>query len=162
MTLGSSYSTVKAAIYARLSSRPRLQGVALDLHPPVDALKLTGPNGSGEAVWLADAEGDYENVVICGPGRLDLDETFTLTIVLQALAKNSSDTQLVTDQRVDELLGEVLTAMAEDPTWGVTEFVYCQSTYGQVRRFAGPLGDRPTFPSRAELDLVVEARISFS
>lgn len=162
MTLGSAYSTVKGAVFTRLAGRPRLQGVALDLHPPADALKVTGPHGSGEAIWFADAEGDYTNEIICGPGRLDLDETFTLTIVLQALPKNTSDTQIVTDRRVDELLGEVLTAMAEDPTWGVTDFPVCQSTYGSVRRFGGPMGDRPMYPSRAEFDLVVEARLTFS
>jgi len=163
---GSSYSTVKAAVVAKLDARSGLDGVSVAGEPPVDPFKVQGDTGSGKAIWLADAEGDYDNVVLCGAGRLDLEETYDLTLVLQALPQSTSDTQAVTDQRVDAMLGEVLLQMATDPTWGITAsadlpIVYLMSTRGSFRRFVGPIAERNIRPSRCELDLHVQCRITF-
>lgn len=159
---GSTYSTVKAAIVTALGEVAALADVDISPAPPADASKVKGTSGTGKAIWIADADGDYDNVVLCGTGRLDLEETYDLTIVIQALALDSDDTQLITDQRVDGMLGEILTVMANDPTWGITAFVYCQTTRGGFRRFAGPVTNTGSYPSRCELDLTVEARISFT
>lgn len=161
MTLGSSYATAKAAIVAQLDARSGLDDVTVMGEPPVDALKVTGPSGNGKAIWLADAEGDYDNEVFCGAGRLDLDENYRLTIVIQALPV-AGDTQATTDLKVDNILGEVLTEMAADPTWGLTQFQQFETTRGSFRRFVGPIGERNLRPARCELDLEVNARLSFT
>lgn len=158
MPAGSTYAALKQAIVTRLDTRPALTATAISAAPPVDPFKVVGASGSGQAIWIADGEGVYENVVIGGP-PLRLEELYTLTIVFQALPANTSDTQLVTDQRVDDMLGEFLSEMASDITWGITDFEYLHSTYGAFRRFSGPVTDRGIFPSRCELDLEVEARL---
>jgi hypothetical protein len=160
-TLGSSYATAKAAILAQLKARTGLSDVEVSGEPPVDALKVTGPFGNGQAIWLADAEGEYDNEVFCGAGRLDLDENYRLTVVIQALPV-AGDSQADTDLRVDYMLGEVLAEMAADPTWGLTEFQQFETTRAAFRRFVGPIGERNLRPARCELDLEVNARISFT
>jgi|SRR5690606_4070608 len=158
MPAGSTYAALKTAIVTKLQARPGLTDTAVSAAPPADPLNLTGPGGTGKAIWIADAEGSYENEIIGGP-PLRLEEIYTLTVVFQALPANTSDTQLVTDARVDDMLGEFLAQMASDITWGVTAFEYLHTTYGDFRRFVGPISDRNFFPSRCELDLGVEARI---
>lgn len=161
--IGSTYSTVKSAITAQLAQRSGLSGVDVLAAPPVDALNIHGPSGSGKAIWIVDAEGDYDNVVMCGAGRLDIEESYGLTIVLQAMPVNKSETQASTDLKVDEMLGELLLEIAADPTWGlaVPPVQYLETTRGSFRRFVGPLGQTAIRPSRCEFDLNVEARISF-
>lgn len=159
--LGSTYSTAKAAIVEQLSRRGGLADVAVIGEPPVDALNLVGESGSGKAIWIADAEGDQDNVVLCGQGRLDVDETYDLTIVIQALPLDSEN-QADTDLKVDHMLGEVMLEMAGDPTWGLTQFVQFETSRGSFRRFVGPIGNTALRPSRCEFDLEVRARISFA
>ena len=163
---GSSYSSVKAAVVTKLTARNGLSGVAVSGEPPVDPFNVQSQTGSGKAIWIADTEGDYDNVVLCGPGRLDLEETYDLKLVLQSLPLSTTDNQAVTDQRVDVMLGEVLLEMAGDPTWGLVAtadlpIVYLMSTHGSFRRFVGPISDRNIRPSRCELDLNVRCRITF-
>lgn len=161
MTLGSTYAAGKAAILAQLDARSGLDDVTVMGEPPVDALKVTGPAGNGKAIWLADAEGEYDNEVFCGVGRLDLSETYTLTIVIQALP-TAGESQADTDLKVDNMLGEILTELAADPTWGLTgTFHQFETTRGGFRRYVGPIGERALRPSRCELDLEVRARITF-
>lgn len=160
MPVGSSYSTVKEAMWTRLRARAGLSSVAVSPDPPADPLNVRGPSGSGDAIWIADAEGSYENVVLGAPG-LWLEELYDLTLVIQAMPTNSTDTQLRMDRRVDEMLYEVLQETAGDPSWGVTDFVYVQIARGPFRRLVGPIEGRNIRPARCELDLNVECRIRF-
>lgn len=160
--IGSTYATLKAAIVTQLSARSGLEGVDVLPAPPADALKVHGPTGAGKAIWIADAEGDQDNTVLCGEGRLDIDETYSLTIVLQALPIDN-EAQTATDLKVDQMLGELLLELASDPTWGLVTgpVQYLITSRGSFRRFTGPLPGNATYPSRCEFDLDVEARISF-
>lgn len=162
MTVGSTYAAAKAAIVAQLAVRSGLSGVAVAGEPPVEPLKVMGSTGSGKAIWIADSEGEYDNVVICGPGRLDIEELYSLTIVFQAVPVNASETQATTDLRVDEMLGEFLLEMAADVTWGLSQFTQFETTRGGFKRYVGPVTDRNIRPSRCELDLDVRARISIT
>jgi hypothetical protein len=115
---------------------------------------------SGDAIWLDQAEGDYENVVICGlPMRLE--EVYSLTLVIQSLRPARDGTQQVADARVDALLFEVLTELATDPTFGVTAFNYFQITRGAFKRITGFLPTGAGHGSRCELELNVECRHVF-
>lgn len=161
MSVGSTYAAAKAAIVTKLDARNGLDAVTVLGEPPVNALNLTGATGSGQAIWIADAEGDYDNVVLCGNGRLDLDETYALMIVFQALPLDGED-QADTDAKVDTMLYEFLDEMAGDPTWGVTAFTQFYTSRGSFRRYVGPVTDRNIRPSRCEFALEVNARISFT
>ncbi len=163
MPVGSAYATVKAAIAEALAARPGLNDVTVLPHPPVKPEELKGIRGSGKAIWFADAEGAYDNVVFLAP-YLFLDETFQMTCVLQSLPGDSSDTQLVTDMRVDEMLYEVLQEfaaqeMSDLPAWGIETIPAVRVTRGAFKRFCGPYTNTVMFPSRCEFAIEVEARI---
>ncbi len=164
MPVGSSYAAVKAAIVTKLSARPGLNDVSVIGQPPVKPEDLKGPNGSGKAIWIADAEGSYENVVFLAPD-LFLDESYNLKVVIQALPRDSGDTQAITDRRVDEMLYEVLQQAALEEAsdvnaWGITDVsVAVRISSGTFRRFCGPYTSTVQFPSRCEFDLLVEDRI---
>lgn len=164
--LGSTYSTVKAAILDRLANVADLADATVTGAPPTDPVNVLGESGSGKAIWIASGEGSYDNTVLCGPGRLDIDETYDLTIVFQSLPLDSDDGQAVTDTRVDEMLGAFLSDMATDATFGVAAsddlpLVYITISRGSFERFSGPFTNGVLYPSRCELKLDVEARLSF-
>lgn len=161
MAVGSSYGTVKAAIVDTLAARPGLSEVAVSYAPPAKPLEVRGPTGRGDAIWITDAAGDNDNVVLGAPG-LWVDETYDLTVVLQSLPVDSDEDQRVTDRRVDEMLYELLWQTATDPHWGLAgTFVHLRITRGGWRRLVGPLEGTAVFPSRCEFDLAVEARLRF-
>lgn len=158
MSVGSSYSTAKAAIVTKLTARGGLSGVSIKYQAPEKTADVGGE--SGDAIWVDDAEGDYENVVICGL-PLRLEEVYSLKLVIQSLRPSTTGTQQVADARVDALLFEVLTELATDPTFGVTAFNYFQITRGAFTRTTGFLPTGAGHGSRCELDLNVECRHVF-
>lgn len=160
MSVGSSYSTVKRAITDVLSDRGGLAEVSVSYQAPVAGEDVTGPTGAADAIWLHDADGEYDNVVICGL-PLRLEERYDLVLVVQSLQPDSLGTQEVADTRVDEMLFEVLDALATDPTFGVDDFDYLQVTRGRFRRVTGFLPTGSGHGARAELRLEVECRIAF-
>lgn len=159
MSVGSSYATAKAAIVSRLETRGGLSEVTVRYQAPVVASDMGG--ASGDAIWLDAAEGDYENVVICGL-PLRLEEIYSLTLVVQSLRPTTDGTQQAADERVDEVLYEILAELANDPTFGVTAFNYFQITRGSFRRITGFLPSGAGHGARCELDLNVECRHTFS
>lgn len=160
-TLGSTYATAKAALLAQLDARSGLDDVAVAGEPPVEPLKVMGPTGSGKAIWIADAEGDYDVTQMCGVGRIDFDEPYELVLVIQALPL-ASETQANTDLKVDQMLGEVLLEITADPTLGLTQFQQFVILPSGFRRFVGPIEGRNLRPSRCELSLEVQARVSLT
>lgn len=160
MSVGSSYSTVKAAIASRLAARGGLSAVSVSYQAPKDAYNVAGPTGVQDAIWLDGADGDYDNVVVCGL-PLRLEERYDLLLVVQSLRAHSLGTQQSADTRVDELLFEVLDELATDPTFGVTGFDYLQVTRGRFRRWTGFLPNGAGHGAGAELRLEVECRHAF-
>lgn len=158
MAYGSSYYTVKTAIIEALQGRPGLAEVSVLYQVPERPQDLAGPSGIADVIFLHDAEGSYENVVACGL-PLKLDESYNLVLVIECIRTDTDGTQSIVDQRVDELLGEVLGELANNPTFGVTEFDFCRITRGSFRRTAGQLGSG--HGARCEFDLEINARLSF-
>lgn len=164
---GSTYGTVKQAIVTRLGQVSALSGVSISGSPPVDPLTVTAPDGSGRGIWISDAEGQYDNVVLCGQARLDLEEIYDLNITFQALPRDSDDTQIASDLRVDSMLHAFLEDMADDSTFGVAAsadlpLVYITISRGSFRRLVGPITGTNKMPSACVLSLHVEARVSFT
>lgn len=164
---GSTYGTLKQAILTRLAAVNALSGVSISGNPPVDPLNVTGSDGSGRAIWISDAEGAYDNVVMCGQARLDIEEVYDLNITFQALQRDTGDTQVASDLRVDTMLYAFLEDMADDITFGVAAssdlpLVYITVSRGSFRRLVGPITGTNKMPSACVLSLHVEARISFT
>jgi hypothetical protein len=162
MPVGSTYSTLKTAIYDKLKARPALSAVAVNYRAPEKATEVQGESGSREAIFLDDAEGEHDNVVFGGL-PLRLEETYSLKLVIQVLRKGDSSEQQDADRRVDELLYEVLHELASDPTFGIDDdaFDYLQVTYSDWKRTTGFLDTSGGHAAGCELDLQVEARLSF-
>jgi hypothetical protein len=161
MPVGSTYAVVKDAIVTKLRAREALSGITIQSQPPTRPEEIKSEDGSGKAIWLADAEGSYTQVVMGAPG-LWIDETYDLTLVIQSLPVDTDDTQLTTDTRVDEMLYEVLNEAAADPTCGITQFNFVEIAQGTFERFCGPYTNAVQFPSRIELALNVVGRIRFT
>lgn len=164
MAVGSSYSTLKSAIIGRLVERAGLVGVSVSYQAPVQASDVSGPVGSFEAIWLDDAEaGEHQNVVICSL-PLQLEEVYSIKLVVQVLRPTSTGTQEEADTRVDELLYEVLHEMTHDPTWGLSgtsPFNYLHTTWTTFERRTGFLPTGAGHGASWEANLQVNSRISF-
>ena len=162
MPAGSSYSAVKAALVAKLQARPGLSAVAVSYEVPKDPMNVKGPTGANEAIWLDDAEGD-DDVVIFGGLPLVFDETYTLALTIQVLrpTTGAEGEQQAADTRADELLYEVLSELASDTSLGVVGFDLVQVTPSAWRRKTGVLSTSNGHAAGIELDLSVNARISF-
>jgi hypothetical protein len=160
MAVGSTYAALKAAIVDRLRARPALSAVTVSYRAPETASEVQGESGSRELIHLDDAEGDHSNVILGGL-PLVLDESYSLKLVVQVLRPTGE--QLEADERVDELLFEVLSELANDPTFGVDapEFEHVQVTYSSFIRTTGFLQNASGHAAGAELELAVEARLSF-
>jgi hypothetical protein len=113
---GTTYSAIKSLLVSRLTARSALNGVKVNYQPPSDPLDVQSL-GSREAIWFTDADGTFDNVVFCD-GGLRFDEDIIIGCVIQVLGKESLDDQEQVDQRVEELLLEVLAEIA-DPDFRV-------------------------------------------
>lgn len=164
MAVGSSYATLKAAIVAQLQARAGLTGVSVSYQAPLQATDISGPVGSFEAIWLDDTEaGEHQNVVICSL-PLQLEEVYAIRVVIQVLRPTSTGTQRQADERVDQLLYEVLHELANDPTWGLSgtsPFNYLHTTWSTFERKTGFLPNGAGHGASWEANLQVNSRISF-
>lgn len=161
--VGSSYSAVKRAIRDQLQARAGLSGVAISYQAPVQPLDVTNAVGSSEAIWLDDAEGDHQNVVICST-PIQLEEIYVIRVFIQVLMATSIGTQEEADKRCDELVGEFLSELANDPTWGLSTgnpYSYLHTTRSSFRRTTGFLPSGAGHGSGAEYQLEVNARMVF-
>lgn len=163
MPAGSTYAALKAAIVERLQARSALSAVSVLYRPPERADEVAGESGVNESIWLDEAAGDHTNVVFGGL-PLCLDESYSLALVIQVLRPTSDGEQQVADERVDELLYEVLSELAHDPSFGVDapEFDLVQVTYSSFTRTGGFLQSGSGHAAGAELELAVQARINFT
>lgn len=164
MAHASAYSLTKSALVTRLDARPGVQGVAVSYQAPVSATDVEG-RGALEAIFCDDAEGDFDNRVLCA-GDLRFDETLTIQLVIQVARPTSLGTQQAADRRVEELLYEVHDELAGQNDWDLAElgldvFDYFQVTPGAHRFVTGFLPSGEGHASRCELGLLVEARRSF-
>src|SRR5690606_17953869 len=120
-----------------------------------DDLRTTA--GAYEAIWIGTAVGPTGPVVFCD-GRLRFDEETTVTVVAEVLGQDTRDTQQVVDDRVNELLYELLAELADQSTWDTTtldldvfDYFWCEPT--ETRWEAGRIDGQSTFASRVEVDV---------
>ncbi len=163
MAVGSTYSTLKGAIYAKLLARLTPLNVVVRYSAPERTDDVLGPTGKYEAVWLDNAMGSQDNVVICG-APLSIDETYRLNLSVQVLQEdgNVGGTQQTADVRCDEILYEVMDELAGNPTWGVTQFPICQTTRATFKWETGVLPNGMGHGARVDLALEAKGRISYA
>lgn len=163
MAVGSSYAALKRAIIAALQARSALTGVSVSYQAPIQASDVLDSSGSGEAIWLDDAEGEHQNVVICSL-PLQLEEVYALVLVIQVVKDQSDGTQEAADERCDELLYEVLTELTNDPTFGLSTgdpYNYLHVTRSTWQRRTGFMPSGAGHGAAIRLMLEVNARIHF-
>lgn len=168
MAHGTTYSAIKSLLVARLGVRSGLAGVSILYQPPLNPLDVNSFGGSREAIWFGDAVGEFANVVFCGP-ELRFDESITVTLAIQVLGKDSESSQERTDQRVEELLLEVLSELAsnafrvavEQTDTILSAFDYILVTPSTQEWHAGRLGPDKTYAAGMDIGILVESRRSY-
>lgn len=167
--VGSSYATVKRALRDRLQERSGLVGVAVEYQAPVQAADNRGSAGQYEKIFLDDVEdGELNNVVMCSV-PLRLDESYHLSVVIEVIRPSSLGTQEAADERVDQLLFEIVHELASDPTLGISlnpglhsHFDFLNVTRGRFVRDTGFIaGTGGGHGARCVLDVEVSCRLSF-
>jgi hypothetical protein len=167
MTIGTSYSVAKRTLIDALTARPGLAGVTVAYDLPTRGQDIRGDTGSWERISFDEGvdpipvEGSQANVVFCSL-PLHLDETYLLPVVIQVVRPEANDTRAI-DERVDELVGEVLEEVATDPTLGLLSFSRFEiPRAAATARWAGYIGEGRGRAAGCRLDLEVECRITFS
>jgi len=93
---------------------------------PMSPEDMNGADGSRLAAWWVDeAEATIELMVATG-GPHWFDENATVTLRLQALGKDTDDTQEAVDIRATEALGKAIAILATDPTVGIADTAQVQ------------------------------------
>lgn len=123
MSDGSSLATAKSRLEAVLEARAGLAGVPVTDGGPVSARDLQNDSGAYEAIWFGDSRTVQIEVPHTGL-PVELDETYELDVVIQVLKRaEAADTQAAATARSVALLGEVIGALAADPSLGYTPTV---------------------------------------
>jgi hypothetical protein len=82
---------------------------------PMQPDEILGPEGNGLACWFADQATAMLELKVLKGTPLWLDETWQVPFHVQALGRNTDDTQEVLDQRACELVGQCMYVLAVDP-----------------------------------------------
>lgn len=157
---------VKEAIYDLLVSRTNSPTVpfAITYGSPTDATQPLTDSGAGVAVWWADdTDAEVEVAVLVG-GDKWFDETYTLTLVIQGLAKTTDDDQYDIDVRTAQVLGEAIGVLADDPTAAIADTAEYQihsiTPVGGWRYRSGQLNMQRA--GHFEYGIVVNARLKLA
>lgn len=163
------YSRVKAGLCTRLNALPGLEGVVVAYDPPVQVPDVRGATGAWENLhFAAEATGETDEVVFCGPGELSFDVDYTQPMVVQVLRPSSLGTQQACDERAEEILREVYIELSGQHGWDLAAIDldwldYLIITPGSFAWGGGRLGGSGGgHASSVRLGLQVQARGSFS
>lgn len=123
MSNGTSLPDVITALTALPSSRAGLSGVPFTDSGPVKAVDLQNDSGAWEAIWVENARAPEIEIPTMGV-PVTYDESIDLDVVVQVLKRVTDPgdvaiTQLLTTTRAAALLGEVIGAVAADPSLGI-------------------------------------------
>ncbi len=161
MSVGSSYSTIKNQLFTLLAQRSGLNGVAISPQEPIQATDITGTAGLKDAIWFVAADGDYSDQLFKG-SPLSFDESYGLVVAIQSIRDTTTGTQLSVDQRVDEMLYEVLDCIATDATLGVHSFSYLVVLPASFKRIVGVMPTGVGHGARCDLTVEVHCRHTFA
>lgn len=153
---GTSLRVVKRALLDRLTTV-----TTVSYQSPMQPEDMLGEDGSGVAAWWSDDSEASVKVVVATGGPHWFDETINATVIIQALGRDTDDTQEVCDTRATETLGEIIAVMAHDPSCGVADTEEMQLytvTPAGWRNVTGILGPNLR-AARYELDVTIHARI---
>lgn len=158
MGYGTTLGPVRARLVARLQARAGLSAVAVGYDEPSQPPDVEGPSGLRLAVWLAaDVSGATQRPAAMGGLPVDFEESWTQTVLCQALPRDSADTQEVVDDAVSLLVGEVMDEITGDPTLGLSVSGWTVRVFPAAGwRFTGGFL-APGSAARVALDLQVEA-----
>lgn len=166
MAQATAYSAVKAALATLLRARVGLASVTVSYGAPEKLPDIKSIAGSWENIHFDGAEGDFSNVVFCD-GGLDFDEDYVQTCRLQNLRPESLGTQQACDERVEEMLYEVLDELSGQADWdhadlGLSYLEYLIVTPLTQEWTTGRLGGTTGgHAAGLELGLRVQSRRSF-
>lgn len=164
MSHGSAYSVVKAALVTQLAARPGLAAVNVSYQAPIKPEDVRSETGAYELIHMGDAEGEMDAIVFGGSANLTWDETYTQEVVIQVL--QASSTQQDADDRMEELLYEVVAELANQQAWNfaaldLSQFANLTLVPISARRETGYLEGQNGHGATCVLGVEVQYRRSF-
>lgn len=134
-------------------------GVKISYAAPVVPEDLKATDGAYEAIWLGDAELEYE-IPILTAGHLYRDETADQQVVIQVLVPSTAGTQQAVDLRVQEIEARLETVLANSVDLGVTDPARFEAVLTGSRFVRGRLGNTQGHGARIEAVVQFTARLS--
>ena len=155
---GTSLVRFKSAYIDKLTSR--LPNVSYE--PPLTDEDVNGIDGSRQVVWFDGAAQNTTEVLVFKGAPHWFDETYNVTLILQALGKDTDDTQAAMDQAAVDMLGEAIAILASDPTVGLVNDSNIQVFTALPAGWKLAAGTLPPNlnGARFELDIQVKARLT--
>lgn len=148
--------TFKTALVSSIESELGAN-VAVSRRPPANPTDLYGDDGTGEAVWLAEASADSEVPHLGVP--LELDEDGELLVVAQVLGDD--DTDVAVETRAVALFAGIIEPLMADPSLGLGVDLF------EVLRVSWtftsgvmPGSDTERYGARFEITLIFRSRLS--
>lgn len=113
-------------LVAALQARPGLDGVSVLREYPTDPGDLRNAAGEYDAVWPGrNGTQDVTDIEVKLPfaksGPVVWDEEYTLWVTIQVLRNDTDGTQKIASDRAVEILGELVGAIAADPSLGFAD-----------------------------------------
>jgi hypothetical protein len=163
MSAATPYSVFKSAMVTRLSARSGLAGVTVAYDAPNETPDVRA-SGSWESIHFDKISGASNNVIMCA-GSLVYDFDYVQVAVVQLIRPDSLGTQQAADERLEELLNEVLAEMADQQGWdmaalGLDVFDYFQATLASIDTRTGKLSSQG-HGAAYDLGIRVQARRSY-
>ncbi len=167
--VGTTYGLFKSKFMLALQAVSELSTVSRQYNSPVSGADLVGSTGLYEHICYADAEfkepadGDQENVIICGL-PVNIEEDFEVPVMIQVIL-NEQGTQEEADARLDQIFYYVMKTIAANPGMGIKsadhpEVVYFKATYCNFTRKSGIIDTGRG--SGMILNIQCKARINYS
>ncbi len=137
------------------------QGQHARYHSPAEAVDMLGEDGSGDAIWWADDDNTASYEITVSKGLpCWIDETASVRLRIQALARDTDADQETCDTRASSMLAMVIALLLDDPTLGITD--------GDIQTFHalpvshdyfGGLHTPALRAARFELEIQINARL---
>lgn len=176
---GSAYAAYKQGFIELLKVRPKIvqEKVLVSYQSPIKTSDIRTSEGKFEAIHFDDSgsglgptTGDYnqDNEIICAL-PLRITETIPIPLLIQVMLPGTGTQadQRAADVRVDELLYEIMSVIAHNPTVGLegapgVDYAYASRAYMAERR-TGKLGENLGRGHGASCRLYIElkARLTY-
>lgn len=151
---GTSLVRFKAAYLEALEQRLPHVNVAV----PLTDEDVNAEDGSRQVAWFDGEAENVSDVKLMKAMPCWIEESYTVTLVLQALGSDTDDTQDLMEQAATGMLGEAIAVLADDPSLGIATDSDVQMFTALPTAWKFTSGVVPPNLRGARYDLVIEVK----